>query len=99
MKTKIFVCSVIILLFLSNYISAEEQRFPEIPRISAIVAYEKFKTGKTIIVDTMSEQGYKSIGHILGAISMPGDGPADLQRIRDKGVLFPPNTEILVYCV
>jgi rhodanese-related sulfurtransferase len=97
MKKRIFVCSVIILLCLSNYISAEEHQSPEIPRISAIVAYEKFKTGKSIIVDAMNEQTYKKY-HILGAISMPNDGPADRQRIRDRGVEFPPNTEIIAYC-
>jgi hypothetical protein len=97
MKTRIFVCNVIVLLFLSNYIPAEEHRFPEITRISAIVAYERFKTGKTIIVDSMNVDAYKKY-HILGAISMPNDGPADLQRIRDRGVEFPPNTEIIVYC-
>jgi hypothetical protein len=97
MKTKVFVWSVIFILFLSSQVIAEKHQLPEVPRISAILAYERYKTGKVILVNAMNDEGHKK-NHILGAINMPNDGPSDLQRIREGGLVFPPDTEIIVYC-
>lgn len=69
----------------------------EVPRMSARAALQKYNAGKVILIDAMNSRTYKKY-HILGAISMPGDGKADLDRIKAAKIPIPKNQEILVYC-
>lgn len=69
----------------------------KIPRISAELAYIRYKSGKVIFADSMNARTYAKY-HILGAISLPGDGPADLARITKAKLPISRNTAIMVYC-
>ncbi len=93
-----FLFLILILFFSSNLrgISAEHQ-LPEAPRISADMAYLKYKTGTITIVDAMNKECYAKY-HILGAINLPNDGPADIERIKNANLPIPINKEIIVYC-
>ncbi len=69
----------------------------EVPRISAASALLKYNSGKVIVVDAMNASTYRKY-HILGAISLPGDGPADLERIERGRLPIPKSQGIIVYC-
>jgi len=69
----------------------------EVPRISALAALHKYNTGGVITVDAMNSRTYKKY-HILGAVSLPGDGKADLDRIREGRLPIPKDRGIIVYC-
>jgi rhodanese-related sulfurtransferase len=69
----------------------------EVTRISALSALHKYNTGKVIVADAMNARTYKKY-HILGAISLPGDGKADLDRIREGRLPIPKDQGIIVYC-
>lgn len=96
-------CMVIFSLFMSQAFgqspsSKKRQALKQkIPRISAELAYIKYRSGTAIFADSMSAGTYAKY-HILGAISLPGDGPADLARITRAKLPIPRNTEIIVYC-
>jgi rhodanese-related sulfurtransferase len=77
--------------------SSEERQLPEVPRISAELAYLKYKAGIVIIIDAMPIGAYGKY-HVLGALNLPNDGPADLERIKNANLLIPKNKEIIVYC-
>jgi rhodanese-related sulfurtransferase len=97
-KCLLFLFLVSILVFSSNLGgSSEVHQLPEVPRISADMAYLKYKTGTVMIVDAMNKECYAKY-HILGAISLPGDGPGDFERIRQAKLLIPLDKEIIVYC-
>ena len=70
---------------------------PEVPRISAEMAYYKYKTGKVILVDAMDQRTFAK-KHILGSISLPNDGARDIECIRNMEIPFPKDTEFIVYC-
>jgi len=88
-----FLLSVLIF---SNQAIAQS-RHPEVPRISAEMAYYKYKTGKVILVDAMDQRTFAK-KHILGSISLPNDGARDIERIRNMEIPFPKDTEFIVYC-
>ncbi len=69
----------------------------QVPRISATAALQKYNSGKVIVVDAMNSKTYRKY-HILGAISLPGDGKADLERIERGRLPIPKNQGIIVYC-
>jgi len=77
--------------------SSEEHQLPEVPRISAELAYLKYKAGIVIIIDSMPKETYAKY-HIVGAINLPNDGPADIERIKNANLPIPINKEIIVYC-
>ena len=76
---------------------AGEHKIPEIPRISAQLAYLKYKNGEVIIIDAMPKVTYVKY-HIIGAINLPNDGPADIERIKNANLPIPTNREIIIYC-
>jgi len=87
-----------VMMFLQSTITFSQQHnIAEIPRINALVAYKKFMKGDILIVDAMNERTYAKY-HIVGAISLPGDGVDDLARIEAADLQIPFNKEILVYC-
>jgi rhodanese-related sulfurtransferase len=61
------------------------------PRISKEEAEKLYKEGKAIFVDVRSENSY-SIGHIKGAMSIPGSQLA--MRITE----IPPKKKVITYC-
>ena len=69
----------------------------KVPRISAELAYMMYKTGLVTIVDSMRPRTFAKY-HILGAVNLPGDGRADLERIRRAKLPIAKNRGILVYC-
>ena len=69
----------------------------EVPRISASAALHKYNSGKVMVLDAMNSRTYKKY-HILGALSLPGDGKADLERIERSKLPIPKHQGILVYC-
>ena len=70
---------------------------PDVPRISARVAYEKYMSGKVILVDANPKYSYDE-HHLLGAINLPNDGKKDLERIRRAKLPFGRKANIIVYC-
>jgi len=68
-----------------------QQASEQAPRISKEEAEKLFKQGKAVFVDVRSEHTY-SIGHIKGAISIPGSQLA--MRITE----IPPKKKIITYC-
>lgn len=96
-------CMVIFSLFLCQAFGQDpsskkwQALIQKIPRISAELAYIKYRSGRAIFADSMSARTYAKY-HILGAISLPGDGSADLARITKAKLPIPRNTEIIVYC-
>ncbi len=82
---------------LAGFARAQHDEIMGIPRINARVAYNKFMKGNIILVDAMSVRTYTKY-HILGAISLPGDGPGDLANIEAADLQIPFNKEIIVYC-
>jgi len=91
------VLIVLAVLIMLGSASAQNDVITNVPRINARVAYNKFMKGNIILVDAMGESTYAKY-HILGAISLPGDGPDDLARIAGSDLQIPFNKEILVYC-
>ena len=69
----------------------------EVPRISAGAALHKYNSGTVMVIDAMNSRTYKKY-HILGALSLPGDGKADLERIERAKLPIPKHQGILVYC-
>ncbi len=69
----------------------------KIPRISAKLAYFRYKNGMLIIVDSMNSKTYAKY-HILGAINLSGNGRKCLKRIARAKLPIPKNMEIIVYC-
>jgi hypothetical protein len=92
-----FALVVVALFIMLGSTSAQSDEITSIPRINARVAYSKFMKGNIILVDAMGESTYTKY-HILGAISLPGDGPADLERIAGSDLQIPFDKEIIVYC-
>jgi len=68
-----------------------QQASEQAPRISKEEAEKLFKQGKAVFVDVRTEHTY-SIGHIKGAISIPGSQLA--MRITE----IPPKKKIITYC-
>lgn len=85
------------LFLVAGFASAQSEESLNMPRINARVAYSKFMKGNIILVDAMNERTYTKY-HILGAISLPGDGPDDLARIAGSDLQIPFDKEIIVYC-
>ena len=73
-----------------EYTKAKEAS-EQAPRISKEEAEKLFKEGKAVFVDVRTEQTY-SIGHIKGALSIPGSQLA--MRITE----IPPKKKIITYC-
>lgn len=96
MKKWLFFLLIWCIFFQDQGIAGEHQ-IPEIPRISAELAYLKYKNGDVIIIDAMPGVTYRKY-HIFGAINLPADGPADIERIRNAKLPIPFNKEIIVYC-
>jgi rhodanese-related sulfurtransferase len=92
----LFLASILVFSPNLEGLSGEHQ-LPEVPRISADMAYLEYKTGTVLIVDAMNKECYAKY-HILGAVSLPGDGPADIERIKNANLPIPINKEIIVYC-
>lgn len=69
----------------------------KVPRITAAAALQKYNSGKVILVDAMNSRTYRKY-HVLGALSLPGDGKADLERIERGRLPIPKNQGIIVYC-
>lgn len=97
MIMKILFIFFLILFPCKTLMATDVVVYPEVPRINAVLAYQKFQTGKTILIDAMDPQTFAR-RHIIGAINLPNDGPEDRQRIREMVIPFPPDQEILVYC-
>ena len=85
------------ILLATGFAHAQSDESMNMPRINARVAYSKFMKGNIILVDAMNERTYTKY-HILGAISLPGDGPDDLARIAGSDLQIPFDKEIIVYC-
>lgn len=68
-----------------------EQASKEAPRISKEEAEKLYREGKAVFIDVRSENSY-SIGHIKGALSIPGSQLA--MRITE----IPPKKKIITYC-
>ncbi|HEX3582192.1 MAG TPA: rhodanese-like domain-containing protein [Thermoanaerobaculia bacterium] len=73
-----------------EYTKAKEAA-EEAPRISKEAAEKLVKDGKAVFLDVRTEQTY-SIGHIKGALSIPGSQLA--MRITE----IPPKKKIITYC-
>jgi len=86
-----------VLFFVVGFASAQSDESMNMPRINARLAYNKFMKGNIILVDAMNERTYTKY-HILGAISLPGDGPGDIARIAGSDLQIPFDKEIIVYC-
>ena len=97
-KCLLFLFLVSILVFSSNLGgSSEVHQFPEVTRISAYMAYLNYKAGTVIFIDAMPKVTYAKY-HIIGAINLPNDGPADIERIKNANLPIPTNIEIIIYC-
>lgn len=97
MKRLFFIHIIILLFFFLNIIFSEENQTQEIPRISAFLAYQKFKSGNIIIIDAMNKKRYEKY-HVIGAINIPGDTNEDLKKIDEMPLQILPSKEIIVYC-
>lgn len=95
MKKYLFIFLLSILIFSGQ--AGGQPKLPEVPRIDAKMAYYKFRAGTVILVDAMDHKTFAK-KHILGSISLPNDGPADIERIRNMNIPFPKDREIIVYC-
>jgi rhodanese-related sulfurtransferase len=73
-----------------EYTKAKEAS-EQAPRISKEEAEKLYKAGKAVFVDVRTEHTY-SIGHIKGALSIPGSQLA--MRITE----IPPKKKIITYC-
>ncbi len=72
----------------------KELKFPEVPRISAIEVYEKFKAGKVILVQAGGEAWERR--HIIGAYNLPVE-PIMYGKVEPPA--FPrTGIEIITYC-
>jgi rhodanese-related sulfurtransferase len=95
---KLVALFLMIFMACVSQVGGEIRDRSEVPRISAILAYEKFKTGKTILVDANPEATF-SKKHILGSFNIPNDGAQDIARMREMILPFKPEQEIVVYCM
>lgn len=86
-----------LVLAYSAFAIADVSNIDDVPRISAAQAYSKFMKGDVIIVDAMNANTYAKY-HVLGAVSLPGDGEDDLNKIRQMTEPVPLGQEIIVYC-
>lgn len=87
---------VFILILWSTIANAETKR-QDIPKIKATTAYNEFKNGKAIIIDSMPSIDYEK-EHMLGSINIQNDGRADLDKLRSMQLPFDKNQVIYVYC-
>ncbi|GLI39239.1 hypothetical protein KI811_03710 [Geobacter hydrogenophilus] len=87
----------LLVLMCSALAIADISKIDDVPRISAAQAYSKFMKGDVILVDSMNERTYAKY-HVLGAVSLPGDGEDDLNKIRQMAEPVPLGQEIIVYC-
>ncbi len=92
-----FLCIILLSILILSSPGVGQRKLPEVPRIDAKMAYFKYKAGQVILVDAMDYRTFAK-KHILGSISLPNDGPADIERIRNMEIPFPKDKEILVYC-
>lgn len=65
--------------------------------ITAYAAHIKYKKDNAILIDVMPVVDYARF-HAVGAINLPNDGPADIERIRQMELPFSKKDEIIVYC-
>ncbi|EHP86988.1 hypothetical protein GeomeDRAFT_1555 [Geobacter metallireducens RCH3] len=65
--------------------------------ISAFAAHTKYKNDNAILIDVMPVVDYEKF-HAVGAINLPNDGPADIERIKQMELPFTKKDEIIVYC-
>ncbi len=100
MKKSLIICGILLFLAVPLIALGEEEReisavdYPDVPRISALEAYTKYKAGKAIIIQAGGEAYEKR--HIVGAYNVPegrvSHGDVQLPNFPDSGV------EIFVYC-
>ncbi len=93
--------TLIIMLFVGALCfgpAAAEDLYPDVTRISAEVAYFKYKSGNVILIDAMSPEVYAD-KHILGAINIPNRHVEDRERLRETDFDFPVDKEIIIYCM
>lgn len=89
----LFLASLLIITSLA----ASEVKYPEVPRIDAKMAYLYYKTGQAVLVDAMDRPTFLK-KRILGSISLPNDGPQDIERIRNMEIPYPKEIIFIVYC-
>ncbi len=65
--------------------------------ISAFAAHSKYKKNNAVLIDVMPVVDYERF-HAVGAINLPNDGPADIEKIKQMELPFSKNDEIIVYC-
>ncbi len=96
----IILCAIATCLILPGYAPGEEAgdtpnvAFPDVPRVTVWEAYEKYKSGRAILVQAGGEVFERR--HIAGAISVDGEavakGDAELPNLPMQGI------EIFTYC-
>ncbi len=93
-------CVVVVSLFLPAYVLGKEEggapnvAFPDVPRVTVWEAYEKYKSGRAILIQAGGEVFERR--HIAGAISVDGEavakGDSELPNYPMEGI------EIFTYC-
>ena len=93
-----FLLIAMLLTYSSSISFADEElSITEVPRISAAVAYFKYKSGYVVFIDAMNPKAF-AYKHILGAINIPNNGAKDIERLREMDLPFSPQQEVIVYC-
>jgi rhodanese-related sulfurtransferase len=102
MKTKAFVCLLLILPLISmfNAYSSESGKvaFPEIPRISVEDLKQKIDKGEDFVVVDVRDGGSYAAGHIKGAINIYYNATADPMDRQMMLLALPMEKLVVTYC-